>query len=218
MTREDVFQKIATSLYEGEDKEVAGLVQQALDNGIPPQEILSAGLIAGMDRVGKDFKTGVLFVPEVLLTARAMNAGMEILRPLLVQSGSGFSSDKCIIGTVKGDLHDIGKNLVKMMMEGAGFEMVDLGTDVSPEAFVAAIRQHQPKLLALSAMLTTTMVFMKTIIEAVTTAGLRDSVKVMIGGAPVTADFAAQIGADAYAPDAASAVDVARTLVGLGKK
>jgi 5-methyltetrahydrofolate--homocysteine methyltransferase len=218
MTMEDVFQKIATSLYEGEDKEVAGLVQQALDNGIPPQEILSAGLIAGMDRVGKDFKTGVLFVPEVLLTARAMNAGMEILRPLLVQSGSGFSSDKCIIGTVKGDLHDIGKNLVKMMMEGAGFEMVDLGTDVSPEAFVAAIRQHQPKLLALSAMLTTTMVFMKTIIEAVTTAGLRDSVKVMIGGAPVTADFAAQIGADAYAPDAASAVDVARTLVGLGKK
>lgn len=218
MTMEDVFQKIATSLYEGEDKEVAGLVQQALDNGIPPQEILSAGLIAGMDRVGKDFKTGVLFVPEVLRTARAMNAGMGVLRPLLVQSGSGFSSDKCLIGTVKGDLHDIGKNLVKMLLEGAGFEMVDLGTDVSPEAFVAAIRQHQPKLLALSAMLTTTMVFMKTIIEAITTAGLRDSVKVMIGGAPVTADFAAQIGADAYAPDAASAVDVARTLVGLGKK
>ncbi len=215
---ENVFREIASNLYEGDNKEVAGLVQQALDNGIPPQEILSAGLIAGMDRVGKDFKTGVLFVPEVLLTARAMNAGMEILRPLLVKSGSGFTSDKCLIGTVKGDLHDIGKNLVKMLLEGAGFEMVDLGTDISPEAFVAAIRQHQPKLLALSAMLTTTMVFMKTIIEAVTTAGLRDSVKVMIGGAPVTADFASQIGADAYAPDAASAVDVARTLVGLGKK
>jgi len=215
---ENVLLEIAANLYDGEDKEVAGLVQQALDNGIPPQEILSAGLIAGMDRVGKDFKTGVLFVPEVLRTARAMNAGMVVLRPLLVQSGSGFSSDKCLIGTVKGDLHDIGKNLVKMLLEGAGFEMVDLGTDVSPEAFVAAIRQHQPKLLALSAMLTTTMVFMKTIIEAVTTAGLRDSVKVMIGGAPVTADFAAQIGADAYAPDAASAVDLARTLVGLGKK
>jgi 5-methyltetrahydrofolate--homocysteine methyltransferase len=218
MMTEDVFQKIALSLYEGDNKEVAGLVQQALDKGIPPQEILSSGLIAGMDRVGKDFKTGVLFVPEVLLTARAMNAGMEILRPLLVKSGSGFTSDKCLIGTVKGDLHDIGKNLVKMLLEGAGFEMVDLGTDVSPEAFVAAMRQHQPKLLALSAMLTTTMVFMKAIIEALTAAGLRDSVKVMIGGAPVTADFAAQIGADAYAPDAASAVDVARTLVGLGKK
>jgi len=215
---ENVLLEIAANLYDGEDKEVAGLVQKALDNGIAPQEILSAGLIAGMDKVGKDFKTGVLFVPEVLRTARAMHAGMDILRPLLVQSGPGFSTDKCIIGTVKGDLHDIGKNLVKMMLEGAGFEMVDLGTDVSPEAFVAAIRQHQPKLLALSAMLTTTMVFMKTIIEAVTTAGLRDSVKVMIGGAPVTADFAAQIGADAYAPDAASAVDVARTLVGLGKK
>ncbi len=218
MTMEDVFQKIALRLYEGEDKEVAGLVQQALDNGIAPQEILSAGLIAGMDQVGKDFKTGVLFVPEVLLTARAMNAGMEILRPLLVQSGSGFSSDKCLIGTVKGDLHDIGKNLVKMLLEGAGFEMVDLGTDVSPEAFVAAMRQHQPKLLALSAMLTTTMVFMRTIIEALTVSGLRNSVRIMIGGAPVTADFAKQIGADAYAPDAASAVDVARTLVGLGKK
>lgn len=213
---ENVLREIASHLYDGEDKEVAGLVRQALDDGIVPQEILSAGLIAGMDKVGKDFKTGVLFVPEVLRTARAMNAGMEILRPLLVQSGSGFSTDKCIIGTVKGDLHDIGKNLVKMLLEGAGFEMVDLGTDVGPEAFVAAMRQHQPRLLALSAMLTTTMVYMRSTIEALTASGLRDSVKVIIGGAPVTADFATQIGADAYAPDAASAVDVARTLVGLG--
>jgi len=215
---EDVLREIASNLYDGEDKEVAGLVREALDSGIAPQEILSAGLIAGMDKVGKDFKTGVLFVPEVLRTARAMHAGMEILRPLLVQSGSGFSADKCIIGTVKGDLHDIGKNLVKMLLEGAGFEMVDLGTDVGPEAFVAAVRQHQPKLLALSAMLTTTMVYMRANIEALTASGLRDSVKVIIGGAPVTADFATQIGADAYAPDAASAVDVARSLVGLAKK
>lgn len=215
---ENVLREIASNLYDGEDKEVAGLVQEALDNGIAPQEILSAGLIAGMDKVGKDFKMGVLFVPEVLRTARAMVAGMEILRPLLAQSGSGFSADTCIIGTVKGDLHDIGKNLVKMMLEGAGFEMVDLGTDVGPEAFVAAVRQHQPKLLAMSALLTTTMSYMRATIEALTASGLRDSVKVIIGGAPVTADFATQIGADAYASDAASAVDVARTLVGLAKK
>ncbi len=210
---ENGLQEIASNLYAGNDKEVAGLVRQALDKGIPPQEILSAGLLAGMDRVGKDFKSGVLYVPEVLMTARAMNAGMEILRPLLVKSGSGFTIDKCLIGTVKGDLHDIGKNLVKMLFEGAGFEMVDLGTDVSPEVFVASIRQHQPRLLALSAMLTTTMVFMGTIIDALTAAGLRKSVKVMIGGAPVTGAFATQIGADAYAPDASTAVDIARKLL-----
>ena len=215
---ENVLLEIAANLYDGEEKEVAGLVQKALDNGIAPQEILSAGLVAGMDKVGKDFKTGVLFVPEVLRTARAMHAGMDILRPLLVQSGPGFTTDKCIIGTVKGDLHDIGKNLVKMMLEGAGFEMVDLGTDVGPEAFVVAIRHHQPKLLALSAMLTTTMVSMRAIIEALTASGLRDSIKIMIGGAPLTADYATQIGADAYAPDAASAVEVARSLIGLAKK
>jgi len=215
---ENVLLEIAANLYDGEEKEVAGLVQKALDNGIAPQEILSAGLVAGMDKVGKDFKTGVLFVPEVLRTARAMHAGMDILRPLLVQSGPGFTTDKCIIGTVKGDLHDIGKNLVKMMLEGAGFEMVDLGTDVGPEAFVAAVRHHQPKLLALSAMLTTTMVSMRAIIEALTASGLRDSIKIMIGGAPLTADYATQIGADAYAPDAASAVEVARSLIGLAKK
>jgi len=215
---ENVLREIASNLYDGEDKEVASLVQEALDNGIAPLEILSAGLIAGMDKVGMDFKTGVLFVPEVLRTARAMHAGMEILRPLLVQSGTAFSANKCIIGTVKGDLHDIGKNLVKMMLEGAGFEMVDLGTDVGPEAFVAAVRQHQPELMALSALLTTTMGYMRATIEALTASGLRNSVKVMIGGAPVTADFATQIGADAYAPDAASAVDVARTLVGVARK
>jgi len=215
---ENVLREIASNLYDGEDKEVAGLVQEALDSGIAPQEILSAGLIAGMDKVGKDFKAGLLYVPEVLRTARAMVAGMEILRPLLAQSDAGFNADKCIIGTVKGDLHDIGKNLVKMMLEGAGFEMVDLGTDVGPEAFVAAVHQHQPKLLALSALLTTTMSYMRATIEALTASGLRDSVKIMIGGAPVTVAFATQIGADAYAPDAASAVDVARTLVGLAKK
>ena len=207
----DVLSKIASQLYAGEADEVAELVQQALDKGIAPNEVLQGGLIAGMDQVGRDFKAGDLFVPEVLIAARAMHAGMNVLRPLLAKGGVP-SAGKYVIGTVKGDLHDIGKNLVKMMVEGAGFEVVDLGTDVSPEKFVAAVREHQPRLVGLSALLTTTMVSMKTIIEALQEAGLRGSVKVMVGGAPVTDAFAKQIGADAYAPDAATAVDVARQL------
>jgi 5-methyltetrahydrofolate--homocysteine methyltransferase len=161
--------------------------------------------------VGKDFKAGELFVPEVLIAARAMHAGMDILRPLLAEADVP-TAGKYIIGTVKGDLHDIGKNLVKMMLEGAGFEIVDLGTDIDADAFVDAVREHQPNMLGMSALLTTTMVNMRTIIEALEEAGLRDSVKVMIGGAPVTAAYAEEIGADAYAPDAASAVDVAREM------
>lgn len=206
-----VMQEIAMKLYEGEDDEVAVLVQKALGEGKLPGEILAEGLIAGMDRVGRDFKAGDLFVPEVLIAARAMHAGMAILRPLLAQSGAR-SAGKFLIGTVKGDLHDIGKNLVKMMMEGAGFETIDLGTDASPEAFVAAVRQHKPQILGMSALLTTTMVNMKATMSALRDAELRDSVKVLVGGAPVTAAFAEQIGADAYAPDAATAVDVARNL------
>jgi 5-methyltetrahydrofolate--homocysteine methyltransferase len=209
----DLLLKIATKLYEGEDGQVAELVQQALDQGKPPHEILAGGLIAGMDQVGKDFKAGDLYVPEVLIAARAMHAGMNVLRPLLAE-GDAPSAGKYIIGTVKGDLHDIGKNLVKMMMEGAGFQMIDLGTDVSPEQFVAAVREHRPQLVGMSALLTTTMVTMKSVIGALEEAGLRSSVKIMIGGAPVTEAFAKQIGADAYAPDAASAVDMARSLVG----
>jgi 5-methyltetrahydrofolate--homocysteine methyltransferase len=209
----DILQEIASYLYDGEDKEVAALVQQALDQGLEPHEILHGGLIAGMDEVGKDFKADVLYMPEVLVAARAMQAGMDVLRPLLAESdvtGAG----KYLIGTVEGDLHDIGKNLVRMMLEGAGFQTVDLGKDVKPEAFVAAVREHQPNILGLSALLTTTMPAMKTTIEALEEAGLRDSVKIMVGGAPVTATFAEEIGADAYAPDAASAVDVARNLTG----
>jgi len=209
----DILQEITSKLYSGEAEGVAELVQQALDQGMSPQEILSGGLIAGMDEVGKDFKAGDLFVPEVLIAARAMHAGMGVLRPLLAESGVP-SAGKYVIGTVKGDLHDIGKNLVKMMLEGAGFETVDLGTDVGPEAFVAAVREHQPGVVGMSALLTTTMTQMKTIIEALEEAGLRDSVKIMLGGAPVTAAFAEGIGADAYAPDAATAVDVARSLFG----
>jgi 5-methyltetrahydrofolate--homocysteine methyltransferase len=208
----DILEKIAADLYEGEDKSVADLVQQALDQGLAPSEVLQGGLIAGMDQVGKDFKAGDLFVPEVLIAARAMHAGMNVLRPLLAETDS-VSAGKYLIGTVKGDLHDIGKNLVKMMLEGAGFETVDLGTDVEPQAFVDAVREHQPLLVGMSALLTTTMVQMKATIEALEEAGLRDSVKIMVGGAPVTDAFAEQIGADAYAPDAASAVDRARELV-----
>jgi 5-methyltetrahydrofolate--homocysteine methyltransferase len=208
----DILQKIAEDLYNGEDKSVAELVQQALDQGLAPGEVLSGGLIAAMDEVGRDFKAGDLFVPEVLIAARAMHAGMDVLRPLLAE-GDIPTAGKYIVGTVKGDLHDIGKNLVKMMLEGAGFETIDLGTDVEPTAFVDAVREHGANLVGMSALLTTTMTQMKVTIDALEEAGLRDSVKIMVGGAPVTAAFAEQIGADAYAPDAASAVDVARDLV-----
>jgi len=208
----DILENIASNLYDGEDEEVAKLVQQALDQGLAPEQVLSGGLIAGMDEVGKDFKAGDLFVPEVLIAARAMHAGMGVLRPLLAESGVP-SAGKYLIGTVQGDLHDIGKNLVKMMLEGAGFETVDLGVDVQADAIVDAVREHQPRVLGMSALLTTTMVNMKATIEALEEAGLRDSVKIMVGGAPVTAAFAEEIGADAYAPDAASAVDVARAMV-----
>ena len=203
---------IAAKLYQGDSEAVAQLVQQALDQGAKPEEILSDALMPGMDQVGKDFKNGELFVPEVLIAARAMQAGMDILRPLLTDSSAAFVG-KCIIGTVQGDLHDIGKNLVRMMLEGASFEVVDLGTDVTAAAFVEAVREHQPKLVGMSALLTTTMVNMKSTIEALEEAGLRDQVKIMVGGAPVTAAFAKEIGADSYAPDAASAVDVSRSLV-----
>jgi 5-methyltetrahydrofolate--homocysteine methyltransferase len=210
----DILQEIASNLYNGEDTEVAELVQKALDEGLQPAEVLQGGLIAGMDEVGRDFKAGELFVPEVLIAARAMHAGMSVLRPLLAESDAP-SAGKYVVGTVKGDLHDIGKNLVRMMLEGAGFEMIDLGTDVGPQDFVDAVRANQPQLLGMSALLTTTMVQMKATMEALEEAGVRDSIKVMIGGAPVTEAFAKEIGADAYAPDAASAVDVARRLAGI---
>ena len=209
----NVLEKIASELYNGEDEAVAEMVQQAIDEGMDVGEILADGLIAGMDQVGRDFKAGDLFVPEVLVAARAMSAGMDVLRPLLAESDVP-SAGKYVIGTVKGDLHDIGKNLVRMMLEGAGFETVDLGTDVDPAGFVDAVQKHQPNVVGMSALLTTTMVNMKATIEALEEAGLREGIKIMIGGAPVTQAFAKEIGADAYAPDAASAVDAARALVG----
>ena len=210
----DLLQEMAQKLYKGDKEAVAGMVQQALDQGMIPKEILSGGLVAGMDQVGKDFRADELFIPEVLVAAQAMHAGMNVLRPLLAETGVEMMG-KYVIGTVKGDLHDIGKNLVKMMLEGAGFEVMDLGTDVAPETFVEAVREHQPHLVGMSALLTTTMPGMKETIEALEEAGgLRSTVKVMVGGAPVTAAYAEEIGADAYASDAASAIEVARNLLG----
>jgi 5-methyltetrahydrofolate--homocysteine methyltransferase len=209
----DTLKQIAKKLYSGEGDAVAELTQQALDAGLPPGEVLNGGLVAGMDRVGVDFRNGELFVPEVLIAARAMHAGMDVLRPLLAESDVP-SAGKVVMGTVAGDLHDIGKNLVVMMLEGGGFEVIDVGNDVAPQKFVETVKAEVPDLIGMSALLTTTMPAMKNTIDALMEAGVRDSVKVMIGGAPVTQGFADEIGADGYAPDAASAVELARSLVG----
>ena len=207
-------QQMHKDLYEGNADAVKAGVQKALAEGMSAQDILNNGLLAGMDRVGCDFKAGDLYIPEVLMCANAMHAGLGVLRPLLAESRGGGQSllGKIVIGTVHGDMHDIGKNLVSMMLEGAGFEVIDLGIDVAPDKFIEAVRAQQPKIVGMAAMLTTTMPVMKTVIEALKEAGLRDKVKVIVGGAPVTSAFAKQIGADAYAPDAATAIDVTRGL------
>ncbi len=207
-------QQMHKDLYEGNADAVKAGVQKALAEGMSAQDILNNGLLAGMDRVGCDFKAGDLYIPEVLMCANAMHAGLGVLRPLLAESRGGGQSllGKIVIGTVHGDMHDIGKNLVSMMLEGAGFEVIDLGIDVAPDKFIQAVRAQQPKIVGMAAMLTTTMPVMKTVIEALKEAGLRGKVKVLVGGAPVTSAFAKQIGADAYAPDVATAIDVARGL------
>ena len=207
----DMLKEMAEKLYVGDQDTVAELTQKALDEGLTPEEILGNGLIAGMDQVGIDFKAGDLFVPEVLIAARAMHAGMDILRPLLTDSDVA-SVGKIAMGTVEGDLHDIGKNLVGMMMEGGGFEIIDMGTNISPDEIVEIVKTEQPDIIGMSALLTTTMPSMRRTVEALAEAGLRKSVKVIIGGAPVTRAFSEEIGADGYAPDAASAVDLARSL------
>jgi len=208
----NILEQMRKDLYGGAVDQVATATQKALDEGMSAQEVLNDGLIAGMDEVGKDFKAGDLFIPEVLMSAKAMHAGLDVLRPFLAESDAP-SLAKIAIGTVAGDLHDIGKNLVGMMLGGAGFEIIDLGTDVSPEKFVETVRAQEASMVGMSALLTTTMPSMKATIEALTEAGLRNKVKVIVGGAPVTAAFAEEIGADAYAPDAASAVDTARDLI-----
>ena len=209
----DVLQSISTSIIAGKREEIAKLTQDALDQGLSAQDILYKGLMPGMDHVSKEFKKGDMFVPEVMRSARTMLNSMEILKPLLSETGAKMMG-KVLLGTVKGDLHDIGKNLVGMMCEGAGFEIKDLGVDVEPDAFVQAVKEYEPDVVGMSALLTTTMRKMDDTIKAFQEAGLRDKVKVMVGGAPVNQAFAEKIGADAYAPDAAAAADKAKELTG----
>jgi len=204
--------ELAEAVISGNAPRAKELTQQAIDDGTKVQEILDDGLIAGMSEVGDRFKKNIFYVPEVLIAARAMNQAMELLEPQLAEAGVE-PIGTVVLGTVKGDLHDIGKNLVGMMLKGGGFKVVDLGVDVPPEKFVAAVQENKAKILGLSALLTTTMVGMKDVIEAVKSAGAADKVKTMIGGAPITQSFADEIGADGYAPDAASAVDKAKELI-----
>lgn len=205
--------RIADALYEGKDAEVAALTKQALTEGHSPEEVLNEGLLPGMDRVAQDFGADILFVPEVLIAADAMLAGMELLRPLLDKSGT-TNLATFVAGTVAGDIHDIGKRLVCIMLEGAGIEVIDLGKDVPAERFLEAVRQYHPQALLMSALLTTTMHGMRTVIDALEREGLRDKLKVLVGGAPINEDYAHRIGADGYAPDAVAAVELAKQLLG----
>ena len=201
------FERLSESVIKGEEEKVKELVQEAIDDGLEPSEIINQGLISGMNVVGKRFKEGDMFVPEVLLSARSMKGGMELVKPLLVE-GDMEEAGKVLLGTVEGDLHDIGKNLVGMMMESGGLEVINLGTDVTAEEFAEAVREHKPDVLGMSALLTTTMLEMQNTIEVLIEEGLRDTVKIIVGGAPVTKEFADEIGADGWAPDAASAKDL----------
>ena len=202
----EVLEKISEMLQKGKRKDVAKLCQQAIDEGLEPNVILTQGLLAGMDVVGAKFKANEIFVPQVLVSARAMKAGSEVLKPHLSEEGAS-GRGKIVMGTVQGDLHDIGKNLVIMMFEGKGFDVVDLGVDVAPEKFVQAAIDENADIIGMSALLTTTMPMMG--IKAAEEAGIRDKVKIMVGGAPVTQEFADSIGADAYTEDAPSAAEKA---------
>lgn len=200
------FEQLANGVIAGEIEKVKELTQKAVDEGVKPMEIIDNGLMSGMSVVGERFKVGDMYIPEVIMSAKAMSGGMEIVKPLIV-GGENASKGKVLLGTVKGDLHEIGKKLVQMMMESAGLEVVDIGIDISPEKFADAVREQKPDVLGMSALLTTTMLAMKDTIETLKEAGLRDSVKVLVGGAPVTLDFAEEIGADGWAPDAVTAKD-----------
>ena len=208
----DTLTDIAQGVLRGQADEVAELAKQGLREGLSPVEILNRGLILGMDEVGRKFRDGDLYVPDVLIAARAMRAGTDVLRPLLSRSDASAMC-KVVLGTIQGDLHDIGKNLVGIMLEGAGFEVIDLGVDVTPEKFVQAAGEHRPRIIGMSALLTVTMVGMKRVLEAIKSAGLRDEIFTMVGGAPVTQAFADEIGADGYAHDAVSAVSRAKELL-----
>lgn len=208
MEKTELLNMISEKLQLGKAKDVKALVTEAIEAGIPAADILAGGLMAGMSVVGERFRKNEIFVPEVLVAARAMNQGAALLKPLLA-GDDAVSGGKVCIGTVQGDLHDIGKNLCRMMMEGKGLEVVDLGTDVSPETFVRTAKEQDCQVICCSALLTTTMDKMRDVVEAAGEAGIRDRVKIMIGGAPVTQNFCDQIGADAYTPDAASAAEQA---------
>lgn len=207
-----ILEEMADEVQKGNSDSVEVLVKRALSQDMLAEEILNGGLVEGMNTVGEKFKNNEIFIPEVLISAKAMNNGLEILKPLLAEA-KVKSKGKVVVGTVKGDLHDIGKNIVAMMLQGAGFDVVDLGADVPIEKFVEFVRKERADVVGMSALLTTTMMSMKEIIEALRNAGLRENVKVIIGGAPVTESYAAQIHADGYAPDAASAVDVTKKLL-----
>jgi len=204
--------ELKENVINGKADKVKELTQKALDEGQDIEKVLNEALIGGMDTVGEKFKRNEFYVPEMLISARAMKAGMAVLRPILADKGvKGLG--KVVIGTAQGDLHDIGKNLVGMMLEGAGFEIINLGTDVPSEKFVEAVKENNAQLIGVSALLTTTMLSMKDVVKAVEKEGLKDKVKIMIGGAPVTQNYADEIGADGYAPDAASAVDRAKEIL-----
>ncbi len=208
-----LYERISTAIMEGEAEKTANLVQKALDQELAAKDILDNAMVVGMGEVGVRFKAGDMFVPEVLMSADSMQAGLNILRPHLVASGVKLIG-KIVMGTVKGDLHDIGKNLVNMMCEGAGFEIIDIGFNADPEKFVNAIKEHQPDVVGMSAMLTTTMRAMAQTIKAIEEAGLRDQVKIMVGGAPVDAAFAERIGADGYGSNGPAGSDLAKKFVG----
>ncbi len=209
LSTEELFGLMQEDLYDGYAEEITEEVNEALGRGLSPYEVLTDGLVAGMDVVGVDFRDGILFVPEVLMAAKAMKAGMYILRPLLVETGAP-KMGTAVIGTVKGDIHDIGQNLVSMMWEGAGFDVYNIGINNSVEDFMAAIEEHQADILGMSALLTTTMPYMKVVIDSLIEAGIRDKLTILVGGAPLSEAFAEQIRADAYCRDAAVAVDTAK--------
>lgn len=206
-----ILQEISTLLQMGRAPKVKELVSQAIEDGVSPKQILEDGLLSGMSIIGEKFKNNEVFVPEVLIAARAMNAGVEILKPYLVSEGIE-TKGTVVLGTVKGDLHDIGKNLVKMMLEGKGLNVIDLGVDVAPETFVEKAKEVNAQIICCSALLTTTMGEMKNVVEKAKEAGIRDNIKIMVGGAPITQSFCESIGADVYTPDAASCSDVALNL------
>jgi 5-methyltetrahydrofolate--homocysteine methyltransferase len=209
----DIFEQIADEVQKGNSDSVEEMTKKALSEDISAEEILNNGLVAGMSIVSEKFKNNEIFIPEVLISAKSMYSGLGIIKPLLAESNVK-SKGKVVIGTVKGDLHDIGKNIVAMLLQGAGFDVVDLGADVPKEKFLEFVKKEQADILGMSALLTTTMIYMKETIEILKNAGIRENVKVIIGGAPVTESYAAQINADGYAPDAASAVDLTKKLLG----